>query len=360
MRKKSVFLLVCFILLYGCKHPINFTNEHRKVSILDIVDVKVINYGIGGEPFSIAVSPDGELIAAYISRGIYIYDSTTLEEMVFIEINLRDSDSLLLSIVFSPDGKYVVFSDGADIHRLNVSTQKIEENIAPVTEALIVSDIGISWDNNYVAFGFSEKNIPVMCPEFSGEKFTVYNVQENKKIYESALACTQGIRGNSYFSFTEDNKVYFFFRFPTASPYGMDIIDIENEQIVEKVEYDSGLSPRYFDVSSDGKLLATLYFNITEKHDYYPYIVQVLDSQTRKVLEETDAYLSRLEWWPDTTHSKALSETNCDNLNKDNQFLEIMYYGEMSVFLVFDKRNLPTLEKWNMATCEKVKSISFH
>src|SRR5690348_17127973 len=78
-----------------------------------------------------AVSPDKHTIAVSRLDGIYFYDSISLDQIRFVEREIGTGFSGALPVAFSPDGKYIAFSDGFGVALVDVSSNvnKLEKYV---------------------------------------------------------------------------------------------------------------------------------------------------------------------------------------------------------------------------------------
>jgi eukaryotic-like serine/threonine-protein kinase len=100
----------------------------------------------------VAISPDGAQIAYLVNLGLYIRSMAETEARL---ITRADTNTAVLSPVFSPDGRSVAFWSGVDqtIKKVAVSGG------APVTICSADQPFGISWDSAGIIFGQDKKGI---------------------------------------------------------------------------------------------------------------------------------------------------------------------------------------------------------
>lgn len=101
-------------------HPnlLPITNEN--VGQLEVID----QLGIG-HIYDVAVSREKQNIAVYTASGIYLYESSTLEEIGFIELEPKHKET----VTFSPDGNTLAFSNDFLIVFWNISTWQEDNHI---------------------------------------------------------------------------------------------------------------------------------------------------------------------------------------------------------------------------------------
>lgn len=71
-----------------------------------------------GRITEIEFSPNGDLLAAASTNGVWLYDTSTLRESSFIPVN----SGRVTSMAFSPDGEILAVGNGRGIHLWNVNS----------------------------------------------------------------------------------------------------------------------------------------------------------------------------------------------------------------------------------------------
>ena len=103
-----------------------------------------------GELNDIAYSPDGVLFAVASSRGVFIYDTRSYEE-----INFFESDIKVEGISFSPDGTHLALTTDGSVQLLRVSGGSPVCSTSGICHALrsrwLMSEIIFSPDGSYMA-----------------------------------------------------------------------------------------------------------------------------------------------------------------------------------------------------------------
>jgi WD40 repeat protein len=79
---------------------------------------RLATYGTG-EPEEIAWSPDGNLFAVATTRGVWLYEGTTLSDMGFVDVN-----DTVSAMAFSPDGQILAVAVHGQVGLWNVQTKQ--------------------------------------------------------------------------------------------------------------------------------------------------------------------------------------------------------------------------------------------
>ncbi len=101
-----------------------------------------------GRIYDITVSPEGRVVAVYTASKIYLYDSTTLHEQGFIEVEPVTSEKR--AITFSPDGDLLAFSTGAGIIFWDLSAWLQVRWVSSNIPEWVISDLEFSPDNRQI------------------------------------------------------------------------------------------------------------------------------------------------------------------------------------------------------------------
>ena len=129
----------------------------------------------GSVVYDTAISPDRQTVAVRTSGGIHFYDSKTLDEIDFIEDEIRDTRDLKLAIAYSPDGKYLANSVNTVVSLINLSTRQIEKIISSPIPETNISSVEISQDNQHAIV--ITRTGSIYCDGL-GSSITIYDISK--------------------------------------------------------------------------------------------------------------------------------------------------------------------------------------
>jgi WD40 repeat protein len=150
------------------------------VRLFGYVEVKDRNKTLGGDDrfviYQVVFSPDGRLIAATGSTGVYMYKADHLEEIYF-----KKTNNVATSIAFSPDGKTIaVGQETNSIEPLNLVLQVWRTSDGSFLTSLGENEIGVesvaySPDGQFLAASGDDSSVRIWKVS-DGSLFRTLNV----------------------------------------------------------------------------------------------------------------------------------------------------------------------------------------
>lgn len=311
-----------------------------------------------GRIYSVALSPDEKTIAVYTATGIHLYDSKTLIETDFID----PFDSKLLGsrhpMAFSPDGKFLAFFEDEYISLWNLTNNQRKNWIYSPIEDYKPSKIEFSPQGDHIVITSLGIYRPCDGP---GINFALYDL-EGRLLFDRYY-CDADVE--NYYRLTPDGKWYIFYSSIWAPfPIELLVVDLDSGSLIESAYYDPDdydLQDFYYDVSPDGKLLASLESNESIKR------TRILDARTREVLQVVDGII---EFYVNENEEIVWREGDgVWQYNRDFNFNEkcedyFIGRGVSEKIFAFENKAViyfypVTLELWNLSTCEFEKVVSY-
>lgn len=368
--KHKIFPLICLVLLAGCKSENLISTKMPVNTSQTTIETGTASQSIV-EPISTlqpdmfpgyTVSPDKQTIAVSRLDGVYLYDSSSLNQIRFIEREISTGFSGALPVAFSPDGKYIAFSDGFGVALMDLSSNanKLEKYVVSLIPSFEISEIAISHDNSHMILYTKGAYTP--C-DAAGGNYALYDMNSTGwQLVIDRYFCRD--HSASLFRFTETGKAYLFFWYTTAPyPYSMDVIDLSANALVKNVNFeDIGYDSEktFYDISPSGKMAASV--------DYKNDATKIINLETGEALEKVNGFISFTPypldneplWSNEWSGSWYAKPAPCETTITDLQisYNKVFSDGNLSTFLVIRFFDLQQIELWDMAKCEKVKIIS--
>lgn len=314
-----------------------------------------------GNNYDLDVSPDKSTIAVHRLDGIHLLDSVTLEEKQFIDRGYAVPGDAALTVKFTPDGSHLALSIDTDVSLFNLTTQKTDQYFLSQIPDFNVADIQITPDNRFAII--KTQGWSYAC-EGGMNNYALYDLSTSsfERVYDRFLC--------GYFSYTEsrltaDNKAYFFYWSGESNyPMWMDVVDLSGNFPVERVKYGyDTYDPlkTFYDVSPNGQWLASL--EVNSNGGMTSHIV----SRTGDILDTVDGIVtfdSELQdgkpVWRNRGGFPDIPEiSKCEAFDNTHGYLQkITSRGDLTSFLIDLKENPKSVELWDTARCERIKSIS--
>jgi WD40 repeat protein len=306
-----------------------------------------------GRVYDYAISPDQSIIAVSLLRGIYLYDARTLGVLKFIQ---RVEIPLLpeyLAVVFSQDGKYLLYPMGTSLILYDLENSKVADSIHNSAD-LEIRNFAMGQDKKSIIL------ISTLVKEINAVKngdleLSLYVKDQGrwKRIYSNI--CTDSWM--FHFRFTE-KKVYFFY-IPNdgTNQWTMDWIDLASHEMVRDDGSDSrNFNHHYYDISPDGKILAD--FDIVKGS-----MTNLLDAKTKKLLTTVPDSVKWDEYYSSNSVQSALKEEDeeirkCLNLTESG-YIEVLARNDGRVVISQGKNSTTRLELWNLDGCGRERTIAF-
>lgn len=209
--------------------PVPFSKD--SVSLENAEQVKQLSRWGKGTLNGLTVSPDGTILAAASTIGVYLYDTATLEEIRFI-----DTDDWVPSPVFSPDNKLIAIINHGDykFQLWNISDGKLLYTFEKHTN--VVTSVDFSPDGQLLASGSSDHTINIW--------------QVSDGAYSQSLVVPDGV---SSVKFSPDGKIL-----ATASyDNTVRVWNVSNGILLHTLEVDGYVYSNDLKFSPDGQLLIT-------------------------------------------------------------------------------------------------------
>ena len=144
MKKTVSSIFLTGILLFTFSQPNGFAEDSTRWRLPEGATARLGK----GSITQIAYSPNGEHLAVTGSIGIWLYDTTTYQEVALLTENMGP----VSSVAFSPDGKTIVSgSDDGNVRLWDVLTGKHIQTFT--NNANRVLSVAFSPDGNIVASG---------------------------------------------------------------------------------------------------------------------------------------------------------------------------------------------------------------
>lgn len=317
--------------------------------------------------FGYAVSPNKQIIAVSRLDGIHLFDSVTLEEIRFIEREIKISSGYAgkLPVAFSPDGDHLAFSDGFGVSVVNLLSNgnETESYVVSLIPSFEITEIAINSDNTHMILYTRGSYTP--CGE-PGGNFALYDTKDTSwQLVIDRYFCDGP--SASLFRFTETGRAYFFFWYTTLPyPYSMDVVDLSTNALIENVNFkDIGYAPEktFYDISPNGKIIASVEYN----GDGLPLTTRLIDVETGVVVDTTEGPITFAsypsnggplwvnEWGGKWVEEPAPCETTAQGYMIS--YKKVVSQGDLSTYLVLSFNDLKRAELWNTSQCEQVKVI---
>lgn len=320
--------------------------------------------------YDVTISRDKKSIAVFTSKGIYIYDSTTLTQQQFIvyksDVSPQNFHLLSPSITFSPDGSKLIFSSKNWIASWDLINQSENDNLF-----LSISAIP-EWAISQIEY--SPKGDRIMVTTYggydncdgTGVNFALYDIEFN--LLFDRYFCTAYLE--NYYRFTSDNHVYIFYNVRSMFfPLEFYNVELSTGNVIEKVEYNpysSGNVENFiYDVSPDGKLIAI------GNYSNYQFSTIIVDANSGSKKQHIDGGIDfSLEGIGKLRKSNAEEIINekCSIINKADegkQYATLTSNDSMAVFTISDWypfadwKDINSLELWDLSICKIEKTIIF-
>lgn len=334
--------------------PINAENIHRLEQVAQFGD---------GIIYGIAYSPNKQMIAVHVPKGIYLYDSSSLAQIGLIEKSAPTTaiPGQYFPLAFSPDGKLLAFSNGWIVNIYDLSkNQYAEQAVFSSVPDWNVSEIAFSPDGNRILL---KTGGGLRRCDGGGVNYALYDF--NSHLLYDRYFCTQETK--SYYRFTQDGKFYLFFASIMTYDFPLEVyvVDSQTGELLESsvYEYPEEYNPEkfFYDVSFDGNILATARYEGNNFHTF------LLDATTRAKLAQADGLIefvksedSIYSWRPIKAMHTQRGETDllvemCTNPS----------IPRISKAVELEKDKVVTqsdslLEVINLSTCTVENSVHFH
>lgn len=310
-----------------------------------------------GKIYDYAVSPDRSMIAVSTVRGIYLFDSQTLREFLFISRSNIWSTGPLYQINFSPDSQYLLYETRSLIVIYDIANREIVSSLVNMIPGFQVKELQLSYDTQNLIVTASGKSY--VC-DGSSQNIALYHFENEEwaQVYNKYI-CTPTL---SHARFTSEGKAFFFYQYiDTNYPYQYDVLDLKSKE-VQSVVYDDGKTVNQFvyDVSPDGKTFAVYLNNPVSEP------VELIDSKSGKSIAKVDQVILFSERIGETTIARMeflrnediLFDGRCQIVTRSEGTYEwVRTDGAQSVFMIMDEYHNPvTMEIWNTDTCERLKA----
>lgn len=367
--KLKLFSLIWIVILTGCQStgslpepttiaqptPEKTATLQNFITPTSILDEK--------KYFGYAVSPDKQTIAVSMANGIYLYNSLTLAPIRFIERKISSGfNGDYLPVVFSPDGKFIAFSDGYQVSLLNLSLSenKPEQSIVSLIPSFEIYAIGISYDNSHVIL--STKGYYSPC-DAAGANFALYDLKNTGwNLVIDRYFCAGPTA--SLFRFTKTGKAYFFFWYTTMPyPYSMDVVDLSTNALIENVNFkDIEYDPEktFYDISPNGKIIASVEYKSGELLS----TTKLINLETKEVIESIEGLVSFTPYpsdkeplWTNEWSGQWLAKSGPCAIMGEGDYEKVISDGDLSTFLVSYPHRLERVELWDIRQCKIIKTI---
>ncbi|MBI5298665.1 MAG: PD40 domain-containing protein [Chloroflexi bacterium] len=322
--------------------------------------------------YEYAISPDYHIIAVSKIDGISLYDSATLNELRFINRQIPSYfHGTHLPIAFSPDGKYIAYSDGFSVYVLNLSSSEDtpEKKVTSLIPSFEITEITINQQNSHIIL--RTEGIHNSCDGI-GVNYALYDLSKGLwGLVIDRYSCL--FPSASHVRFTETGKVYFFVWYITELPYSMEVFDLSTNALIESNYFrDMGHPPEktYYDISPDGKTLASIFDNNGK------LATKLIDNETGAVKEEIDGVIS-LASYP--TNKDVLWKENWVNQLTRNlpdgnpcrpvknqifrfdskMYNNIILLENSATYFTYRSSQKTAIELWDIVDCKKLKVIDF-
>jgi WD40 repeat protein len=325
--------------------------------------------------YDIAVSPDFRTIAVSRVDGIFLYDSLTLDEISFIEREIKYYDEKYyrgrqLPISFSPDGQYIASSDGIDVYFVDLSSsEKNPERVATsLIPSFVITEISVSQNNRHLILRTEGDYEP--C-QGTGVNYALYDLDKNYwGLVFDRYSCA--FPSASHVRFTETGKAYFFVLYTTGHPSSMDVVDLSTNALIESVVYrDIGYpsTETYYDISPNGEIFAS--FAVNEDGTITTLLI---DAETNTVIDEVDGVFSLINYpsdkkyglpenWSYQFQGTKFDVDPCNPPEYEVFWNDYFRFNDTHYNLIYSFENFSTyytntqIELWDTASCEMVKAI---
>ena len=325
-----------------------------------------------GKIYGTALSPDRQTLAVYTISGIYLYESQTLEQTLFIEDPVTGlSGEHHLPVIFSRDGKKLVYADGPYLKFWDLTAKEWDNGyFRSAIPNWDIDQIEFSPDGEHIVIRTQAGNAP--C-DGQGINYALYDLAGN--LLFDRYWC--GSSAKHYYRFTEDGKVYFFLgsMMTVVFPLEIHVVDIATGSLLEAVYYEGNrshtnfselnLAKLFYDVSPDGKLLATIYYTNGRA------VRQILDSATREVVSPlavdwNDEFLpfknEKITWQPilGEISDPTISDLPCNLVPSTlEEYRKLLVTDKFVILYVLHFREIQRLELWELQECQIKRKISF-
>ena len=343
-------------------------------NILDIEHITTLGDGF---ILGTALSSDLKTLAIRTGKGVYLYDSSTLEQNTFIDTSEAPDYSKwhwidTKPLAFSADGNYLAFSIDERVYIWDTLANRRLQDSRPIGT---IPD----WEPVSIEFNKDSDRVLVITEGFLTN---CDGVGANLALYEfdgtllfDRYSC--GRPHNNYYRFTLDNKLYLFLNniHPLAQPnevYIFDVIEgtLLESSIINITEWMNDLDhvnflnseAFYYDVAPDGSLLASLAF------ENETLFTKIIDTKTREVIttangriEFVSAETGDYTWQEKISTSPYLSEV-CDfqtpNLRVD-AYKQITSNQAISILEFTRQNKLVDIELWSLESCKLIDELNF-
>ena len=356
---------------------VNYPYPLEVISTDNFQDLELLETLGDGHFLNYALSPDESLIAVYTSTGIHVYETMTLEEQYFLEFEYPPTEFYKkwnlssAALDFDPQMEKIVFTKNHGVYFWNLLSNEIENNFIYEISDYIPVSVEFSFEGNHLVIRGRGSYAPCEGP---GSNFSIYNVSGQLKF--NTYVC-DAYGANNYYRITEDNKVYFFFLYgATLQPVGIHVFDLDTDLLVKSIMlgYEEYILAHnlstfdfkkelYYDVSPDGKLLASMDY-VDEK-----LVTYMMNSNTREVIDTVDGRVkfiinenNEVEIQQDISTYYVDSELGqrCNLLDRSkSEFIELMNNEDLHLVIIRDDNKFQTLELWNIESCQIENWISF-
>lgn len=307
-----------------------------------------------------ALSPDGFKIAIYSYKGVYIYDSMTLEKIQFSDVggDYRCGE-LAGAVAFSPDGAMIAIAPGYPDNLVfiqDIGTKLWIWRSYDIPNGNCPTEIEFNPEGNTIFVRSSSRSMG-RCeyPEDSLELYTLDRMSD--LFYESRILQTHWCRYNpARMRFLSDGRFYLFFG-SLGDTYWIVTGNSKTGQVLEQREYDIPKDGWFYDISQDGQTLAISPFpsmfenattnivDLTSKQTLMvvPYYVKLLNEKDQFIVY--DLYNS-WKFWKNGDVACSYDFTTYPDLkfSADYNFMAA-HTGDNQI------------EIWKVSTCEKINTI---
>jgi WD40 repeat protein len=305
-----------------------------------------------GKIYDYAVSPDKSMIAVSTARGIYLYDSITLDEILYYQIISNQTQTNVTKLNFSDDNQFILFAVGDQIEIFEIVIKSVIDSLYLEINGRIITKISLGSDHK--SLSVQSTGLLPNC-EIGGGTVQLYT----KAHSGWQLDYFRSVCGALTTTYTYSNDFYSFSLFNDKSVeiFHVDTGELEFWQVKSKEEWPGRT---FYTVSPDEKYLAAY-----SDQDNLP-LTQIFDAKNFKLVKTVNT--ERLELlnsdkngqvvWVDPSDEEDSEAISRCNISAHRLLAyELVKKGDFITYMV-QMGFLPyRLEIWNTASCTLITKV---
>ena len=239
------------------------------ISPENIHQLQVVDRWGMGTVFGVLLSPDEKTLALITTTGVYLYDSTTLQQYDYINSPImpyqNNGYDVGLPAAFSPDGSHLAIGY-KDVQIWNLAENQIDNWLDNRIDGFEVNEVQYSLDGK--TMGIISMGGYAPCDAWGGN-IAIYDLEKNTLLYDEYFC---PVLTQFSLTFTENNTAITVV-FNGYSDHRVSIIDQKDGSLITRYKQNNSIKS----VNISGKTITT--YN-GEKHR-----IEIIDAYTQATLQ---------------------------------------------------------------------------